>query len=138
MLYILVLFNCLLFSLQDSQANRWQKFTVKKSTFRCNNHREVLEAKAKFFLSSSQNWKALLCTGSMQQILTFLSKCSKLNWPRNKLQLNSILLNFIFLLIRKSDRKHNHITITIQCFDIGNYLLIAGFVFGDRDKKKNK
>lgn len=73
----------------------------------------------------------------MRQILTSLSKCSKLNWPRNKLQLNSILLNFIFLLIRKSDRKDNHITITIQCFDIGNHLLIAGFVFGDRDKKKN-
>lgn len=38
--------------------------------------------------------------------------------------------------MRKSDRKDNHITFTIQCFDIGNHLLIAGFVFGKRDKKK--
>lgn len=114
----------------------WQEFSVKRSSFRYNNHREIFEATAKFFSSSSQNRKLLFCTGSVRQILAFLRKCSKLNWPCNKLQLNSILLNFIFLLIRISDRKHNHITITIHCFEIGNHLLIAGFVLGDRDKKK--
>lgn len=114
------------------------RFHSKTTTFRHNNYTEVFEAAAKFFLSSSQNLKALLCACSTRQISTFPPKCSKLNLGRNKLQLNSILLNLIFLLMRKSDRKDNHITLTIQCFDIGNHLLIAGFVFGKRDKKKNK
>ena len=106
----------------------------KKSIFRCNNHSGALGSQGQILLIQVPELKsvALLTKYATD------SKCSKLNWPRNKLQLNSILLKFIFLLIRKSDRKHNQITITIQCFDIGNHLLIAGFVFGDRDKKKNK